>query len=214
MRRRPPYLIALAALTACSASTTVDGGALDSPSAALDLGSDVGISDARVDALTDAPMSTDSSTISHCGGVACATGFYCCNWGCGMDCRPTGAVCMGDCPADAGARYCGGLGGPTCGTGEFCNYPVSEICGAADGSGVCTVPPTSCDTVYAPVCGCDGRGYANECMAAAAGTSVRSVGTCPAPDCNTTGCPPGSSCQACLGAMGVEYVCIGAGAAC
>ena len=53
------------------------------------------------------------------------------------------------------------LSGPSCNSGEFCNYPVTELCGAADGSGVCTVPPTGCDTSVAPVCGCDGHQYTN-----------------------------------------------------
>lgn len=46
---------------------------------------------------------------------------------------------------------------------------------------------------------------------------VCGLGICCVPDatdCRTTGCSPGSSCSACLGANGVEYVCISDGAAC
>lgn len=33
-------------------------------------------------------------------------------------------------------------------------------------------------------------------------------------DCTRTGCPAGATCMPCLGATGVVYACVGAGAAC
>jgi hypothetical protein len=48
-------------------------------------------------------------------------------------------------------------------------------------------------------------------------TGVCGLGICclpDKPDCRTTGCSTGSHCDGCLGANGVEYVCIGDGSAC
>ena len=80
-------------------------------------------------------------------------------------------------PAGAGAQ-CGGLAGVPCKKGEFCDYPVSSICGAADGPGYCRAKPGACIQVFDPVCGCNDQTYSNACMAASAGISVAHTGAC------------------------------------
>ena len=74
---------------------------------------------------------------------------------------------------------CGGWLGLTCTDDEYCAYEVGQYCGAADASAICRQRPDACDSVYEPVCGCDGQGYSNACEAAMAGTGVHSAGQCP-----------------------------------
>ena len=86
-----------------------------------------------------------------------------------------------DCPP---ARSCGGLvADPTlsvCPSGFYCAYTPEAMCGAADATGTCKlVPDGGCYTLYAPVCGCDGMTYGNDCEAASAGMGLLHDGACP-----------------------------------
>jgi len=60
-----------------------------------------------------------------------------------------------------------------CGSDAFC-----ERDGNCSGSGTCAPRPGACETIYAPVCGCDGQTHGNLCTAHSRGVSVASTGEC------------------------------------
>jgi hypothetical protein len=109
-------------------------------------------------------------------------------------------VSQGECDGPPSAAACGSRGLPECGAGEYCAYPPSAICGAADAPGVCTEKPDACDDQYEPVCGCDDKTYGNACYAARAGVSVASEGECDGPAggaCGSSGLPECGAGQYC-----------------
>jgi hypothetical protein len=73
-----------------------------------------------------------------------------------------------------------------CGTGELCLHDGTCIITGAV-AGHCTKKPISCPMTAeddAPVCGCDGKTYANRCNAHKAGVSAATEGVCLAPSCS------------------------------
>jgi hypothetical protein len=107
----------------------------------------------------------------------------------GMGGMGSGGQGTGGTAASGGSSgsVCGGFSGQQCADTEYCDYP-NDICGAADGQGVCRARPQACDLVYDPVCACDGMVYGNDCEAATKGFDTSDLGGCMPPMANQFNC--------------------------
>jgi hypothetical protein len=92
-----------------------------------------------------------------------------------------GAASLGAIASVAALTWSGCQGTCTtsddCGDGEFCSMQ-SGACISARALGFCKPIPDSCTGVSSTVCGCDGKTYANSCLASLARQSVAANGAC------------------------------------
>ena len=74
-------------------------------------------------------------------------------------------------------QTCGGIIGIPCDTGLFCQNPAGQ-CRVFDAQGQCVKIPTRCPRIFRPVCGCDGKTYANNCFRQVAKAQLDHTGRC------------------------------------
>jgi hypothetical protein len=94
----------------------------------------------------------------------------------------------------------------SCASGFYC---AKDTC--SDPAGSCLLPPIDCEASEAPVCGCDGITYFNDCLRMAAGIAASTPGECRAGVSLCAGptnatCPAGSVCAQ-LGAFLPKGMC-------
>jgi len=75
---------------------------------------------------------------------------------------------------------CGGPEKITCNSALYCQVPAGQ-CSNPDAAGTCVKAPDFCMRVSRPVCGCNGKTYANECDARHAKVAIDTASACKKP---------------------------------
>ncbi|HEX7789893.1 MAG TPA: hypothetical protein VF467_05120 [Afipia sp.] len=90
------------------------------------------------------------------------------------------SMAIGSAPSSAAnlGEACGGAAGITCNSALWCQRADGQ-CKAADAAGQCNKAPAFCMQIHRPVCGCNGKTYANDCERQKAKVQLDYVGACP-----------------------------------
>lgn len=79
----------------------------------------------------------------------------------------------------AGAAGCSVVPSIPCPGAEICDLDTPNRCTAGAEPGHCIVLPASCLALVAPVCGCNGQTYNNDCERQRARAQLAHTGACP-----------------------------------
>jgi Kazal-type serine protease inhibitor domain len=86
-------------------------------------------------------------------------------------------LAVGAVQASGGGGRCGGGSKTGCDKGLRCEPPPGR-CAQRHVRGECADAPRMCTMVYQPVCGCDGKTYANDCVRRGNRTGKKHDGGC------------------------------------